>query len=310
MAALTAFFEARRGRLYGFRFRDFDFRSCAGLEPPRQRGPRLAGLQVQGTAEGARLPCVFGRARGDWADDLGGALPGEAADRPGVERRDKPTEPLAWPAAGLDRGSAHLISDSDGGSAYGGTPSDESVRHAVAELKGQQETAVAATPAGAVVVMLDGAITRAEAARNERGLPLVWRDGPRDAPAGGSAAIDTVWIYRGLAERPWSPAHARALTWPDGGFDLGWLPRHRLGGDGWDGEPAAADPLRFRVRVLDGETEVRALEVEGTTAIYGAAEAGADFPDGTADLGFAVSQWGDGWGWGWGVETRFAPGRG
>lgn len=29
MAALTAFFEARRGRLYGFRFRDFaDFKSC------------------------------------------------------------------------------------------------------------------------------------------------------------------------------------------------------------------------------------------------------------------------------------------
>jgi len=34
MAALTAFFEARRGRLYGFRFRDFaDFKSCApGVE--------------------------------------------------------------------------------------------------------------------------------------------------------------------------------------------------------------------------------------------------------------------------------------
>lgn len=30
MATLTAFFEARNGRLYGFRFRDFaDFRSCA-----------------------------------------------------------------------------------------------------------------------------------------------------------------------------------------------------------------------------------------------------------------------------------------
>lgn len=30
MAALTSFFEARRGRLYGFRFRDFvDFKSCA-----------------------------------------------------------------------------------------------------------------------------------------------------------------------------------------------------------------------------------------------------------------------------------------
>lgn len=175
-------------------------------------------------------------------------------------------------------------------------------------LRGQQGTAAAATPAGAVVVMLDGAVTRAEAARNERGLPLVWRVGPRNAPAGGSAAIETVWTYRGLAERPWSPAHARALARQDGGFELGWLPRHRLEGDGWDGEPAAADPLRFRVRVLDGETEVRALEVEGTTAIYGAAEVGADFPDGAAGLGFAVSQWGDGWGWG--VETPFAPGQG
>ena len=33
MAALTAFFEARQGRLYGFRFRDFaDFKSCAPSE--------------------------------------------------------------------------------------------------------------------------------------------------------------------------------------------------------------------------------------------------------------------------------------
>lgn len=35
MAALTAFFEARRGRLYGFRFRDFaDFRSGSGEPAP------------------------------------------------------------------------------------------------------------------------------------------------------------------------------------------------------------------------------------------------------------------------------------
>jgi uncharacterized protein (TIGR02217 family) len=35
MAVLTSFFEARRGRLYGFRFRDFaDFRSCTpGTSP-------------------------------------------------------------------------------------------------------------------------------------------------------------------------------------------------------------------------------------------------------------------------------------
>lgn len=47
MAALTAFFEARRGRLYGFRFRDFsDFKSCAP-------GRTVASTdQVIGTGDG------------------------------------------------------------------------------------------------------------------------------------------------------------------------------------------------------------------------------------------------------------------
>src|SRR5690606_21369477 len=40
-----------------------DRAAVAGLQPARQRGPRLPGLQVQGTAEGSPLPCVFGRAR-------------------------------------------------------------------------------------------------------------------------------------------------------------------------------------------------------------------------------------------------------
>lgn len=55
--------------------------------------------------------------------------------RPGVERRDKPTEPLEWSVAGLGREDAHLISEVEGTPAYGGTPSDESVRQAVAALK-------------------------------------------------------------------------------------------------------------------------------------------------------------------------------
>lgn len=49
MATLTAFFEARRGRLYGFRFRDFaDFKSCgpAGAVSP--------GDQILGEGDGAR----------------------------------------------------------------------------------------------------------------------------------------------------------------------------------------------------------------------------------------------------------------
>lgn len=58
----------------------------------------------------------------------------------GVENRTKTTEPLKWKVAGLERAEAHLISEVDDGEggagpAYGGTPSDESVRQAIRALK-------------------------------------------------------------------------------------------------------------------------------------------------------------------------------
>ena len=49
MAELTAFFEARRGRLHGFRFKDFaDFKSC------RPGGVAAATDQALGAGDGAR----------------------------------------------------------------------------------------------------------------------------------------------------------------------------------------------------------------------------------------------------------------
>ncbi|HZW15052.1 MAG TPA: glycoside hydrolase TIM-barrel-like domain-containing protein, partial [Brevundimonas sp.] len=69
---------------------------------------------------------------GWFGDDLRAA---HLTIRPGVERQDKPTEPFQWAVAGLDRAGARLISQSGGGPAYGGTPSDQCVRQAVADLK-------------------------------------------------------------------------------------------------------------------------------------------------------------------------------
>ncbi|MDI6624551.1 MAG: DUF2460 domain-containing protein [Brevundimonas sp.] len=63
MAALTAFFEARRGRLYGFRFRDFaDFRSCApsGAITPHD--------QVLGVGDGARATFELCKRYGEGPD--------------------------------------------------------------------------------------------------------------------------------------------------------------------------------------------------------------------------------------------------
>lgn len=60
---------------------------------------------------------------------------GHCQVRPGVDRRDKMTKPMRWSVAGLERHEAHLVSQIDGGPAYGGTPSDESVRQAIRSLK-------------------------------------------------------------------------------------------------------------------------------------------------------------------------------
>ncbi len=55
--------------------------------------------------------------------------------RPGVERSQKDTAPLSWSVAGEDRASARLVSYREGRPAYGGTPSDQSVFSAIADLR-------------------------------------------------------------------------------------------------------------------------------------------------------------------------------
>lgn len=63
MAALTAFFEARRGRLYGFRFRDFaDFKSCAPGAAPS------ATDQTLGEGDGARTTFALAKRYGDGSE--------------------------------------------------------------------------------------------------------------------------------------------------------------------------------------------------------------------------------------------------
>ena len=66
MAALTGFFEARRGRLYGFRFQDFaDRKSCA---PGAAVGPLDQAL---GEGDGARTAFQLVKRYGEGEDALG-----------------------------------------------------------------------------------------------------------------------------------------------------------------------------------------------------------------------------------------------
>lgn len=168
-------------------------------------------------------------------------------------------------------------------------------------LRGQQGTESAASHgagAGALVVVLERGMARAEVDAVERGLPRIWRAGPAGAPPGGAGTTEVSFVWSNRNAAPWRPAHLRAVA-EGGGWRLGWLPRVRLGGDGWDAEHVEVDPRRFRVRVLDGAVVRRVWEVEGLEAVYGAAEVAADFPSGSgAGVRVAVAQWGEGFGWG------------
>lgn len=60
---------------------------------------------------------------------------GECRISPGVERRDRSTIPYAWQVDGINRETAHLISQANGAPNYGGTPADEAVLEGIAALK-------------------------------------------------------------------------------------------------------------------------------------------------------------------------------
>lgn len=156
----------------------------------------------------------------------------------------------------------------------------------------------AGAEAGAIAVLLDAAPPRALSSRAERGLPLVWRAGPRGLP-GGRGVSELHWTPTGVHDRPWSPAHLRSRRRADGGRDLSWIARARLDGDRWDGEVAASDPVRFRVRIIHDDASIRVFEVGATTTVYSNEDLLIDFPSGPpTGLRGAVAQWGEGYGWG------------
>jgi len=169
-------------------------------------------------------------------------------------------------------------------------------------LRGQagSDPAMAAlTPAGAAAVMLDEALVRADLAPAERGLPLAWRAAPAGGPASGPSMSQAAETWRGLAARPWSPAHLRTRT-EGGDTVVTWIRRTRLAGDGWDAEvPLGEEREAYRVEILDGQAVVRTVETAVPSFTYTAAQRAADFPAGPAGtLSVRVAQGSALFGWG------------
>lgn len=92
---------------------------------------------------------------------------------------------------------------------------------------------------------------------------------------------------------PLAPVHlSAARDAATGDIALSWVRRGRVDADGW---AAAAIPLDYSpegygVTILDGETEVRSLDVSQNAVAYAAADQTADFGGPATDFTLRVAQ--------------------
>ncbi|MDP2260845.1 MAG: glycoside hydrolase/phage tail family protein [Caulobacter sp.] len=156
-------------------------------------------------------------------------------------------------------------------------------------LRGQagSDPAMAAlTPAGAPVVLLGEGLARAEVALSERGLPMIWRAAPAGGPPGGEAMSEVEAVWRGIADRPWSPCHLRRSALAGGDILFSWIRRARLGGDPLDGDPPLSEEREgYRLEILDEEGGVvRVAETAAPAFVWSPAMQTTDFPGGVPGL--------------------------
>jgi hypothetical protein len=139
----------------------------------------------------------------------------------------------------------------------------------------------ALTPAGAPVVLLGEGLERADVALSERGLWMTWRAAPAGGPPGGEAMTQVEAVWRGMADRPWSPCHLRRDDQPGGDILFRWIRRARLGGDGLDGEPPLSEEREaYRLEIMDGDSAVRTVERDVPAFLWTSAMQTSDFPGG------------------------------
>ncbi|MCE7997390.1 MAG: hypothetical protein HEP70_00885 [Rhodobiaceae bacterium] len=107
-----------------------------GVSDSENRNNRIGGTDWQVSLDDLQATCPNVSAAGlvvSWyGDDL---RCGMCSLQPKVDRQDKMTVPENWAVAGLGRNTAQEVSHVDGRPAFGGTPSDASVKRAIEDLK-------------------------------------------------------------------------------------------------------------------------------------------------------------------------------
>jgi len=211
--------------------------------------------------------------------------------RPGVDNAAKQTDGATWSVAGVNRGLAYVVSQFEGRAAYGGTPSDQSVRDLIAHLKAR---GLKVTLYPFVMMDIAAGNTRADPYTGAGSQPLYpWRGritcspapGVAGSPDGTAAAADQVsaffsggpdgWNYRTMI------LHCAALAQAAGGVD-GFLIGSELKALTRVRSTSGVYPAVNALVAL--AAEVKAMVGSGTKVTYGAdwTEYGAHVVDANA----------------------------
>ncbi|KQP94690.1 hypothetical protein ASF60_00260 [Methylobacterium sp. Leaf113] len=158
-------------------------------------------------------------------------------------------------------------------------------------LAGSEAQAARASPAGSLIVRLDGAVVPLVERLDEAGRPFRYRIGPATGEPADPAHVALRATAGLTALRPSSPVHLRAQREPEG-VRLAWIRRTRRDGDSWDAaEIPLEEPEAYRVTVFSPEGRpLRVLTAAAPGLLYPATDEAADFGGPQGRLDVAVAQ--------------------
>ena len=169
-------------------------------------------------------------------------------------------------------------------------------------LRGQVGTERAAETGilpGARVAYIDGSISTFGITEAQIGYERTLRVGSLSEGVGGLNTTTFDFTPTGRAKLPLSPVHGKARRRGDGGLDISWVRRTRIGGDAWpdDGDvPLGESAERYRIEILDGGATVRSAEVTSPFFVYSLAAQTADFGGAVDPLSMRIAQIAPGFG--------------
>jgi hypothetical protein len=143
-------------------------------------------------------------------------------------------------------------------------------------INGTEGFAATVWPAGSVVVMLDGALSKLEIDAALRGLSMHYLYGPAKRAYDDATYRKQEWATDGVALKPYAPVHIRA-AWSEGALACTWMRRSRVDADTWASFEVPLGEARelYRLRVRNGAALRTEIMVETAAHVFSAPEVAA-----------------------------------